>query len=234
MSAVPHASGWARLRAYGLPYTLRFKLWSPTAALVRGAFLELGGLVAGRRLRVYGPIQVERDAGSRIRFGDYCTVQHSVHLVSIRANARARGGEIAIGDGCQIKHSSLLLAKSGVLTIGSRCSVGRYTEIACEDVPITIGNNVRIATHVWMGTGNHVFADPERPIVEQGLIQQPITIQDDVWIGTQVAILPGVRIGRGAVVAAGAVVSHDVPSFAVVGGVPARVLKQRGGETGAP
>ena len=72
---------------------------------------------------------------------------------------------------------------------------------------------------------NHVFDDPGRPFVEQGITAQGIVIEDDVWIGSGAVITDGVRVGRGSVVAAGAVVTKDVPPHTVGGGVPARVLR---------
>ena len=75
---------------------------------------------------------------------------------------------------------------------------------------------------------NHRFDDCERPMIEQGYHdRKPVAIGDDVWIGTRAIILPGVRIGRGAIVAAGAVVTRDVNEFDIVGGNPARVIRSR-------
>ncbi|HKM25207.1 MAG TPA: DapH/DapD/GlmU-related protein, partial [Corynebacterium sp.] len=73
---------------------------------------------------------------------------------------------------------------------------------------------------------NHVFDDPTRPFVEQGITAEGIVVEDDVWLGANVVVTDGVRIGRGAVVAAGAVVTRDVPPHTVVAGVPARVIKE--------
>ncbi|HNU03478.1 MAG TPA: DapH/DapD/GlmU-related protein, partial [Anaerolineae bacterium] len=75
---------------------------------------------------------------------------------------------------------------------------------------------------------NHVYDDPTRPMADQGITAQGIVVEDDVWIGAGAIITDGVRVGRGAVVAAGAVVTGDVPPHTVVGGVPARVLKEIG------
>jgi acetyltransferase-like isoleucine patch superfamily enzyme len=73
---------------------------------------------------------------------------------------------------------------------------------------------------------NHVFDDPARPFVEQGITAEGIAIEDDVWIGAGAIVTDGVRIGQGAVVAAGAVVTEDVPPHTVVAGVPARVVRE--------
>ncbi len=90
-----------------------------------------------------------------------------------------------------------------------------------------IGDDVRIAPHAMIIAANHVFDDSDRPISAQGLRSAPIVIEDDVWIGGRVSIMAGVTIGRGSVLAAGAVVTKDVPPGVVVGGVPARTIKQR-------
>ena len=75
---------------------------------------------------------------------------------------------------------------------------------------------------------NHAFDRTDIPMNQQGFTpEKPIVIEDDVWIGARVIILPGVHIGTGAVVGAGAVVTKDVPDYAVVGGNPARILKMR-------
>jgi acetyltransferase-like isoleucine patch superfamily enzyme len=79
---------------------------------------------------------------------------------------------------------------------------------------------------------DHVFDDPGRPFVDQGITARGITVEDDVWIGSGAVVTDGVTIGRGAVVAAGAVVTRDVPPHTVAGGVPARVLRQVGASPG--
>ena len=71
----------------------------------------------------------------------------------------------------------------------------------------------------------HVFDDPETPFIDQGITAEGIAIEDDVWLGSGVVITDGVHIGKGSVVAAGAVVTEDVPAHAVVGGIPARVIR---------
>jgi acetyltransferase-like isoleucine patch superfamily enzyme len=78
---------------------------------------------------------------------------------------------------------------------------------------------------VQLAAVDHVYSDPARPFVEQGITAQGIVVEDDVWIGAGAIITDGVRIGHGAVVAAGAVVTRDVAPHTVVGGVPARVIR---------
>ena len=107
-------------------------------------------------------------------------------------------------------------------------TIGDYTRIGihCTVIgPVCIGNNVNLAQGITVTALNHNFDDSNKRIDEQGVSTKPVVIGDDVWIGANAVILPGVTIGRHCVVAAGAVVTKDVPDNTVVGGVPAKVLK---------
>ncbi len=107
--------------------------------------------------------------------------------------------------------------------------IGDYTRIGihCTVIgPVCIGSHVNLAQGITVTALNHNFSDPSRRIDEQGVDTRPVVIGDDVWIGANAVILPGVTIGKHVVVAAGAVVTKDVPDNCVVGGVPAKILKQ--------
>lgn len=91
-----------------------------------------------------------------------------------------------------------------------------------------IGKNVIMGPGVWVYTRNHNIDSVEIPIKYQGTSEEKVVyIENDCWICARAFLLPGVRIGKGAVVAAGAVVTEDVPPYAIVGGVPAKVIKYR-------
>ena len=110
----------------------------------------------------------------------------------------------------------------GDVTIGDHTRIG----IHCTVIgPVCIGNHVNLAQGITVTALNHNYQDVTQRIDEQGVSTSPVVISDDVWIGANAVILPGVTIGRHAVVAAGAVVTKDVPDYCVVGGVPARVVK---------
>ena len=107
--------------------------------------------------------------------------------------------------------------------------IGDYTRIGIHNTiigPVTIGNHVNLAQGITVTALNHNFKDATLRIDEQGISTKPVTIGDDVWIGANAVILPGVTIGKHVVVAAGAVVTKDVPDNCIVGGVPAKVIKQ--------
>ena len=111
----------------------------------------------------------------------------------------------------------------GDVTIGDYSRIG----IHCTVIgPVSIGNHVNLAQGITVTALNHNFSDTTQRIDQQGITTRPVVISDDVWIGANAVILPGVTIGQHAVVAAGAVVTKDVPPYSVVGGVPATVLKK--------
>lgn len=109
--------------------------------------------------------------------------------------------------------------------IGDRSAVGIDAQVIG---PATIGNDVMMAPEVLILALNHETGNPEVPMIEQGhRPPEPVTIEDDVWIGQRAIILPGVTIGRGSIVGAGAVVAKSVPPYSVVVGNPGRVVRSR-------
>lgn len=110
----------------------------------------------------------------------------------------------------------------GDVTIGDHTRIGIHSTIIG---PVCIGSHVHLAQGITVTALNHRYEDKKRRIDEQGVSTQPVVISDDVWIGANAVILPGVTIGRHAVVAAGAVVTKDVPDYCMVGGVPAKIIK---------
>lgn len=115
----------------------------------------------------------------------------------------------------------------GQLTVGSRNYFNRNVKIVCFD-RITIGDDCLIADSVHIYDHDHRFDDLSRPMKEQGYQTKPVAIGNNVWIGAKATVLKGVTIGDGAIIGANAVVTRDVPSHAIAGGNPARVLKMRG------
>ena len=111
----------------------------------------------------------------------------------------------------------------GDVVIGDHTRIGIHSTVIG---PVCIGSHVNLAQGITVTALNHNFADPEKRIDEQGVSTRPVVIGDDVWIGANAVVLPGVTIGSHCVVAAGAVVTKDVPDNTLVGGVPAKVIKQ--------
>lgn len=115
---------------------------------------------------------------------------------------------------------------------GMKIEIGDYVDFA-KDVIVTTGGGVTIGNRVLIGyrtqilTSNHIIPKNKGSIFSSGHEKKKVVIEDDVWIGASVIVLPGVKIGKGAVVAAGSIVTKDVNEFTIVGGNPAKLIKDR-------
>ena len=131
--------------------------------------------------------------------------------------------KFSLGDYSVIESFACINNAVGDVIIGNHTRIGLHNTIIG---PAEIGNNVNLAQGITVTALNHNFSDSNKRIDEQGVSTTPVTIEDDVWIGANAVVLPGVKIGNHCVVAAGAVVTKDVPPHSLVAGVPAKVIKQ--------
>lgn len=145
-------------------------------------------------------------------FGEECFVSD---LAAVDAE------ELALGDRTYLAAGAYV---TGTIRIGRDVSVNPYTVVRGD---VVIGDATRIGAHTSILGFNHTMDDPEVEIRRQPLTSRGIRIGEDVWIGSHVVVLDGVTVGDKAVLAAGAIVTKDVPAGAVVGGNPARILKWR-------
>ena len=130
------------------------------------------------------------------------------------------GKNLKVSGGARINNPAMV-------SVGDNCYIGAGVQFYPWNERIIIGNDVLLAAGVRMITRKHGFADLEIPISEQGYTNAPITIEDDVWIGFQVVVLPDVTIDKGSIIGAGAVVTKDVAPYSVMGGIPARLIRKR-------
>ena len=116
-------------------------------------------------------------------------------------------------------------------SFSSKVSLGDYSGIGINariNGSCTIGDYVMMGADVVVLTRNHAFDRIDIPMMHQGFQEErPVVIGDDVWIGDRVIIMPGVHIGNGSIIGAGAIVTHDVHPYAIVAGVPAKVIRTR-------
>ena len=167
-------------------------------------------------IRLLAPLYQYRGRGSKI--------YHSVRMDTPPYRRFWLGRRSVIESYCCINNAV------GDVTIGDYTRIG----IHCTVIgPVCIGHHVNLAQGITVTALNHNFADTNRRIDEQGISTRPVVIGDDVWIGANAVILPGVTIGRHVVVAAGAVVTKDVPDYCVVAGIPAKVVKKLEGVRGS-
>lgn len=131
--------------------------------------------------------------------------------------------KFSLGDYSVVESFACINNAVGDVLIGDHTRIGLHNTIIG---PVKIGNHVNLAQGITVTALNHNFDDTNKRIDEQGVNTKAVTIEDDVWIGANAVILPGVTIGNHCVVAAGAVVTKDVPPHSLVAGVPAKVIKQ--------
>lgn len=173
--------------------------------------------------------------------GKRCSIRHSSHIKvgktvqignGVSINALCRKG-IVIGNNVTIKDGTIIEGYGVMRNLGEGLRIGNNVGIS-QDFFIAVRGNVTIGNDTIIGPGvsvfseNHVSTDINIPIVSQGEKRADVVIGNGVWIGTKATILCGVTIGDGAIVGAGAVVTKDVPPYAIVGGVPARFIRNRG------
>jgi acetyltransferase-like isoleucine patch superfamily enzyme len=215
---------------YGLEQFLYFLFgWIPTIIGI-----GLRGVIYRLILRMDGLAAIESRV--RLRFADHIKLGQGVYLdEGVYLHACPPG--IEIGAGTIVMHGAVLhvynfrnLPHAGI-KIGRDSLIGEYSVIRGQG-GVHIGDRVYTSPFTQIIAVNHVFDDPDRSFVEQGITAEGIVVEDDVWLGSGAIITDGVRVGKGAVVAAGAVVTKDVPPHTVVGGVPAQPIKTIDGSTG--
>ncbi|HEV7192428.1 MAG TPA: acyltransferase [Jatrophihabitantaceae bacterium] len=135
-------------------------------------------------------------------------------------------GRLVIGSWVHLGVGTALRCHEGTLSLGDKSVLARDVSINCY-LDVEIGDAALIADSVYISDFDHNFADLTIPIKDQGIAKSRVRIDRDVWLGTKVTVCRGVLIGEGAVVGANAVVTRDLPAFAVAVGVPARVVKDR-------
>ncbi|UVM52146.1 MULTISPECIES: acyltransferase [unclassified Pseudomonas] len=161
---------------------------------------------------------------SNIVIGKRVVIKSGARLICTNADSA-----IVIGDGSILHHGAILdTGPGGRIELGKSNSVNPYCVLYGHG-GLKTGDYVRIAAHTVVIPANHIFDDPTVPIAKQGLTRKGIQMGSDIWIGTGCRILDGVTVHDGSVIAAGSVVNKTVDRGAIVGGVPAKVIKYRPG-----
>jgi acetyltransferase-like isoleucine patch superfamily enzyme len=197
-----------------IPSALRGLLLRPRLGSCRGIPL------VGRHVRIRNP--------QRINCGRGFVIEDGAELQGLSRDGLRFGDNVTIGRDAQIRPSGYYGRDVGVgLRMGGNSNVGPACYLGASG-GITIGDNVLMAPAVVILSEEHNFDERAVTIKAQGVRHAPTAIEDDVWLGARATVLGGTRIGRGAVVAAGAVVTRDVAPGSIVAGVPARVIAERG------
>jgi acetyltransferase-like isoleucine patch superfamily enzyme len=192
---------------------------------IRGLFVRLriksakGLLLVGKKVRIFYP--------NNLQVGYNTIIEDGAEINCLSQQGIKLGNRVTIGKYAIIRPSNIYGGPIGEgLTMGNNSNIGPYNYIGCSG-KITIGNNVMLAPRVSIYAENHVFDHPEILIRDQGVEKKEVIIEDDCWIAANSILLAGVTIGKGSVVAAGSVVTENVPPYSVVAGVPAKWIKSR-------
>ena len=192
---------------------------------IRGLFMRLriksakGLLLVGKKVRIFYP--------NNLQVGYNTIIEDGAEINCLSQQGIKLGNRVTIGKYAIIRPSNIYGGSIGEgLTMGDNSNIGPYNYIGCSG-KITIGNNVMLAPRVSIYAENHVFDHPEILIRDQGVEKKEVIIEDDCWIAANSILLAGVTIGKGSVVAAGSVVTENVPPYSVVAGVPAKFIKSR-------
>jgi acetyltransferase-like isoleucine patch superfamily enzyme len=178
-----------------------------------------GSIFIGKQVTIRNPQYIS--AGRILIAEDYCEIQ------GLSEKGITFGDYVTLGGFSMIRPSGYYGREIGEgLKVGNYSNIGAYCYIGCPG-HVEIGENVLMGHRVSLIAENHNFDRLDVPIRQQGVIRQSIVIEDDCWLGSHSVILAGVRVGKGSIIAAGAVVTKNVPPYSIVGGVPARVIKKR-------
>lgn len=193
-------------------------------AILRGTWRRLwlheskGALFLGKAVSLQHPQLIS--VGRSVIIEDYVRIDALSHQGVIL------GDNVTIAKFATIQCTGVIRSLGIGLRVGNNSAIGAYSFLGAQG-GITIGDDVIMGPRVSFHAENHRYEDPDTPIRLQGETRQGIVVENDCWIGAGAIILDGVRIGSGAIVAAGSVVTKDVPAFAIVAGSPARIIKQR-------
>ena len=168
---------------------------------------------------------------SGIRFGRFLKLGDQVRLSGLGTGGLILGDNVSLGAFSQVIVSTSLQDPGAFIQLGQRVGIGEFAYLGGAG-GLRIDDDCIVGQYFSCHPENHVHADLEQPIRLQGVTRRGIHIGANCWIGSKVTVLDGVQIGEGCVVAAGAVVTKDVPARSVVAGVPAKVISRR--EAAAP
>lgn len=163
------------------------------------------------------------------QFGKNVTIEKHTELDGYASKKITLGDNVKIGAYSKLLATSHLATFGKGLTMGNNSAVGDFTHFGATG-GIEIGNDVIMGSYISFHAENHNFSDTSKLIREQGVSSKGIKIGNNVWVGAKVTFLDGAKVGDNSVVAAGAVVNAEFPNNVIIGGVPAKILKQIKGE----
>ncbi len=229
MRLINKVIGWLGKDNYALDnsiskYEIFIIVCAKICCLCRGLFLKpwfqrsKGLLFIGKRCKIKFLHNIS--AGKSLTIGD-----------NVEINALSKSG-ISLGNNVTILRNTIIECTGVFRNLGEGLIVGNNVGLA-QNCFIQVRGRVLIGDNVIFGPGvsifseNHRFDDPELPVSVQGETRKGVIVEDGVWVGARAVILDGVKVGKNSIIAAGSIVNKDVPPYTIVGGVPAKILKNR-------
>ncbi len=211
----------ARFALQGVVLTLMYRLPTIWATVLRGIVYRtiLGSIGSSCLIEEDVRLQVAKRIflGNRVFVGQYSYLDGGTSFLRL-------GDDVHLARFCTLRAGEQGVTLRHGASINIRCFLD-------GNGGVEIGADTLLSPGVQVISGNHVFDNPKVPIRFQGTAYGKVSIGEDCWLGTNVVVVPGVTIGRGSVVGAGAVVTKDIPEFSVALGVPAKVVGHRGAKT---
>lgn len=184
---------------------------------IRGCFFLYQKIFLGKNCKITNK--------PNIKFGKNVTIENNVVIDGYAKENLVFGNNVKIGAYSWVSCTSHFSKYGETFKIGNNSAFGRFTEFGAAG-GITIGNDVIAGSYISFHSENHNFLDKTKLIREQGVTSKGIVIGNNVWIGAKVTFLDGSKVGNNCVVAAGAVVNGFFPDNVIIGGVPAKIIKE--------
>ncbi len=191
--------------------------------LTRGIWIFRGFLRFQKKIFIAAGVKIRGKNG--VTIGDWSTIERGVQIDGVAKNGVILGKRVHLGPFVEISCTSHFSKLGQGLEIGDDSGIGGYSFIGASG-GVKIGTNVITGQYVTFHAQDHIFNKEDKPIKDQGITEKGIEIGNDCWIGAKVTFLDGVKIGNHCVVAAGAVVKGVFPDNVMIGGVPAKVIKE--------
>ncbi|MEQ9656939.1 acyltransferase, partial [Fulvivirga sp.] len=193
-------------------YIRNFRPWLLgvyTRIVYSGSRVEIG-----KRFRTDSIPRIIVDKGCVVKIGSNVEFRRNIEIRSHGISKIIIGNNVRIDRGVR-----LLAANTAIIDINEKVRIGLYSVFNGGD-SITVGAKSLVSGFVYLQTSMHGFAQKSLSVQEQGYNHAPVVLEQDTWLGTHVVVLPGITIGKGAVVGSNAVVSKNILSYQVVAGIP--------------
>ncbi|MBC5835767.1 acyltransferase [Flavobacterium sp. F372] len=203
-------------------------------ALIQFIWIQIGSLTRGFKLLFYFKNPKGMLLGKnvsffntpKIKFGKFLKLGNHVYVSGLSKNGITFGNNVSIGAFSRIIVSTSLNNIGNHISIGDNVGIGEFAYLGGAG-GLTIGEECIVGQYFSCHPENHIYDNLNESIRHQGVTRKGIEIGKNCWIGSKVSILDGVQIGNGCVIAAGSVVTKSFPDHSVIGGVPAKLIKER-------